>query len=150
MVGSSLAAMLVVMISLMAPQSVPRTQTTKPPVAPKTQTMAAEAERRIDLIVDVLTAPNKYWNLPVTFKAHVVGVKVDPPGTQRGSYMFRDASDRDIEVQTQDLPAVGTEFFVYGTVVQLTMTTKVPVLREDARAATPAELETRIKALMKK
>lgn len=113
-------------------------------------TSIVPSARPVDLIVDVLTRPNKFWNKTVTLRAHVVSVKPDPPGTNRGSYKFRDNSDRDIDVMTGDLPAVGTEFFVYGTVLQLTIDTKVPVVQEDARGATPAELERKIKEIGKK
>jgi hypothetical protein len=108
-----------------------------------------EPPRPIDLIVDVETRPNKYWNKTVTLKGHVVSVRPDPPGTNRGSYTFRDSSDQDMEVQTTDLPAVGTEFFVFGTVLQLTIDTKVPVVHEDARSGTMEELQRKIKDLNK-
>ena len=61
-----------------------------------------------DLIVDILTTPNNFWNKPVTLKGHVVRVTPDPPGTSRGRFTFRDQSDRDIEVMTSDLPAGST------------------------------------------
>lgn len=118
--------------------------------AQKAPAAMAQPARAMDLIVDVLTRPNKFWNKTVTLKAHVVSVKPDPPGTNRGTYLFRDSSDRDIDVQATDLPAVGTEFFVYGTVLQLTIDTKVPVVHEDARAGTLDELERKIKDLSKK
>jgi hypothetical protein len=38
-----------------------------------------------DLIVDINTAPNRYWNKPVTLKGHVTRVTPDPPGTNRGA-----------------------------------------------------------------
>ena len=144
MVGRTLAALLVIPVLWSPAQTTPRRDAQKAP-AP-----VVEAARTPDLIVDVLTAPNKYWNRAVTFKGHVTSAKANPPGTQRGTFMFRDSTDRDIEVQTTDLPSVGTEFFVYGTVLQLTIDTKVPVVHEDARAASLAELELKIKTLNKK
>lgn len=146
MVGKILAGLVVFPILLSpAQQSVPARSGT----AQKASAPAVEPQRTIDLIVDVRTRPNKYWNKTVTLKGHVVSVKPDPPGTNRGSYQFRDSSDQDMEIQATDLPAVGTEFFVFGTVLQLTIDTKVPIVHEDARAGTLEKLQRKIKALNK-
>lgn len=147
MVGRSLTGLILIPI-LLSPgqQSAP----VRPASAQQSQVTIVEPARPIDLIVDVRTRPNKYWNLTVTFKGHVVSVKPDPPGTDRGSYKFRDSSDQDMEIQTTDLPSVGTEFFVFGKVLQLTIDTKVPVVHEDARADTIEELQRKIKDAIKK
>jgi predicted component of type VI protein secretion system len=57
----------------------------------------------------------------------------NPPGTNRGSYVFRDSSDRDLTILSSELPAVGREYTVTGRVEHVTMDNPVPVLRETAR-----------------
>lgn len=98
----------------------------------------AAAAQTQDLIVDILTAPNNYWNKPVTLKGHVVRVSPDPPGTSRGRFTFRDQSDRDIEVTTNDLPPQGKVFVVKGVVEQRQPGDVVPIVREMARSETDA------------
>ncbi len=86
-----------------------------------------------DLIVDICTTPNKYWNRQVFLKGHVVKVTPDPPGTNRGRYTLRDQSDKDIEVLTDDLPAMGKVYVVNGIVEQRKAGDNVPVVRESTR-----------------
>jgi hypothetical protein len=86
-----------------------------------------------EFIVDLLTAPNKYWNKSVMLKGHVRSVTANPPGTNRGSYVMRDSTDADITVLSDDLPALGKEYTVSGNVEQLNPDQKVPVLREVRR-----------------
>jgi hypothetical protein len=86
-----------------------------------------------DLIVDICTTPNKYWNKAVALKGHVIKVTPDPPGTNRGRYTFRDNSDKDIDIATDDLPAQGKVYIVHGVVEQKTKTDSVPIVREDNR-----------------
>jgi hypothetical protein len=86
-----------------------------------------------DLIVDICTTPNKYWNKAVALKGHVVKVTPDPPGTNRGRFTFRDNSDKDIEVSTDDLPAQGKVYIVHGVVEQRKAGDNIPVVREESR-----------------
>jgi hypothetical protein len=86
-----------------------------------------------DLIVDICTTPNKYWNKGVALKGHVVKVTPDPPGTNRGRYTLRDQSDKDIEVATDDLPAQGKVYIVHGVVEQKKAGDNVPIVRENNR-----------------
>jgi hypothetical protein len=86
-----------------------------------------------DLIVDICTTPNKYWNKGVALKGHVVKVTPDPPGTNRGRYTLRDQSDKDIEVATDDLPAQGKVYIVHGVVEQKKAGDNVPMVRENNR-----------------
>ncbi len=86
-----------------------------------------------ELIVDICTAPNKYWNKYVMLKGHVRSVTPNPPGTNRGSYVLRDSSDQDITVLTSELPAQGKEYTVSGNVEQTSPDSKVPVIREFRR-----------------
>jgi hypothetical protein len=87
-----------------------------------------------DLIVDICTTPNKYWNRQVFLKGHVVKVTPDPPGTNRGRYTLRDQSDKDIEVATDDLPAQGKVYVINGVVEQRKPGDNVPVVREGSRS----------------
>jgi pSer/pThr/pTyr-binding forkhead associated (FHA) protein len=87
-----------------------------------------------DLIVDICTTPNMYWNKQVFLKGHVVKVTPDPPGTNRGRFTLRDQSDKDIEVLTEDLPAQGKVYTVRGVVVQRTAGDYIPVINENSRA----------------
>jgi hypothetical protein len=93
-----------------------------------------------DLIVDICTTPNKYWNKAVALKGHVIKVTPDPPGTNRGRYTFRDNSDKDIDVATDDLPAQGKVYIVHGVVEQRKAGDNVPIVREDSRR--PAQLDS--------
>lgn len=86
-----------------------------------------------DLIVDICTTPNKYWNKAVALKGHVIRVTPDPPGANRGLYTLRDQSDRDIEILTDDLPAQGKVYIVHGIAEQRKAGDNVPVVREDSR-----------------
>jgi hypothetical protein len=86
-----------------------------------------------ELIVDILTTPNRYWNKVVVIKGHVRSVASNPPGTNRGSYVLRDASDSDLTVLSDALPAPGKEYTVTGTVEQVTPDDTVPCLREMSR-----------------
>ena len=86
-----------------------------------------------DLIVDICTTPNKYWNKAVALKGHVVKVTPDPPGTNRGRYTLRDQSDKDIEIATDDLPAQGKVYIVRGVVQQKKAGDNVPIVQEDNR-----------------
>lgn len=92
------------------------------------------------LIVDVLTAPNQFWNKTITLAGHVASVAADPPGTNRGSYLFRDQSDREIEVLTTELPSPGTELVVVGIVRQFSLAQREPLLLETGRGPSVAEL----------
>ena len=108
--------------------------------------MAPVRAQSLQLIVDLLTTPQKYWNTTVTVRGHVRAVTPNPPGTSRGSYVFRDSSDSDITVKTSELPAIGKEYTVIATVEQETPEATVPVLREVSRrlgiaAAAPATTE---------
>src|SRR5271166_3927808 len=80
-----------------------------------------------ELIVDICSAPHRYWNKYVMIKGHVRSVIANPPGTNRGSYVLRDSSDADITVLTTDLPAQGKEYTVSGNVEQTSPDAKVPV-----------------------
>jgi hypothetical protein len=86
-----------------------------------------------DLIVDICTTPNKYWNKPVALKGHVVKVTPDPPGTNRGRYTLRDQSDKDIEINTDDLPAQGKVYIIHGVVEQRKAGDNIPVVHENSR-----------------
>jgi hypothetical protein len=88
-----------------------------------------------ELIVDILTTPNRYWNRTVVLKGHVRSVAPNPPGTNRGSYVLRDSSDADLTVLTTELPAQGREYTVTGLVEQATAGENVPHLREYNRRA---------------
>lgn len=85
------------------------------------------------LIVDLLTSPQKHWNTTVVVRGHVKTVTPNPPGTNRGTYVFRDSSDCDITVVTNELPSVGKEYTLTATVEQETPDAAVPVLREVGR-----------------
>lgn len=85
------------------------------------------------LIVDLLTAPQKHWNTTVVVKGHVRTVAPNPPGTNRGTFVFRDSSDSDIVVATNELPSVGKEYTLTAIVEQETPDATVPVLRELSR-----------------
>ena len=87
-----------------------------------------------ELIVDILTTPSKYWNRTVVLRGHVRRVTPNPPGTNRGMYLFRDSSDQDLMVETNDLPAQGKEYTVTGRVEQVGPDTLVPVLKETRRS----------------
>lgn len=87
------------------------------------------------LVIDILTAPQRHWNTTVVVRGHVRGTEPNPPGTNRGTYVFRDSSDADITVVTNELPAVGREFTVTALVEQQTPDAVVPVLREVSRRA---------------
>lgn len=86
------------------------------------------------LIVDLLTAPQKHWNTTVVVRGHVKSVTPNPPGTNRGTFIFRDSSDADISVVTSELPSVGKEYTVTAIVRQETPDAAVPVLHEVSRA----------------
>lgn len=88
-----------------------------------------------ELIVDICTTPQRYWNKYVMIKGHVRNVAANPPGTNRGSYVLRDSSDADITVLTTDLPSLGKEYTVSGNVEQTSPDAKVPVIREFRRGA---------------
>jgi hypothetical protein len=88
-----------------------------------------------ELIVDICTTPQRYWNKYVMIKGHVRNVTANPPGTNRGAYVLRDSSDVDITVLTADLPALGKEYAVSGNVEQTSPDSKVPVLREFRRVS---------------
>jgi hypothetical protein len=98
------------------------------------QTIPMVIAQSQDLIVDICTTPNKYWNKPVALKGHVVRVTPDPPGTNRGRFTLRDQSDKDIEVATDDLPAQGNVYIVHGMVEQRKAGDNIPVVREDSRS----------------
>lgn len=85
------------------------------------------------LIVDLLTTPQKFWNTTVVVKGHVRTVTPNPPGTSRGTFVFRDSSDSDITVATTELPSVGKEYTLTATVEQETPDATVPVLHEVTR-----------------
>jgi pSer/pThr/pTyr-binding forkhead associated (FHA) protein len=97
------------------------------------QMIPLAAAQSQDLIVDICTTPNKYWNRQVYLKGHVVRVTPDPPGTNRGRYTLRDQSDKDIEVATDDLPAQGKVYVISGVVEQRKPGDNVPVVRESTR-----------------
>jgi hypothetical protein len=86
-----------------------------------------------DLVVDICTTPNRYWNKSVALKGHVIKVTPDPPGTNRGRYTLRDQSDKDIEILTDDLPAQGKVYIIHGVVEQRKAGDNVPVVRENSR-----------------
>jgi hypothetical protein len=86
-----------------------------------------------DLIVDICTTPNKYWNKAVALKGHVIKVTPDPPGTNRGRYTMRDQSDKDIEIATEDLPSQGKIYIVHGNVEQRKAGDNIPIVREESR-----------------
>lgn len=86
-----------------------------------------------ELIVDILTTPNKYWNKSVLLRGHVRSVAANPPGTNRGSYVLRDSSDCDITILTDDLPAPGKLLRITGTVEQVSQDQRVPMVRESRR-----------------
>jgi hypothetical protein len=86
-----------------------------------------------DLIVDICTTPNKYWNRAVALKGHVVRVTPDPPGTNRGRYTLRDQSDKDIDIATDDLPAQGKVYIIHGVVEQRKTGDNVPIVHETGR-----------------
>src|SRR5262245_12766358 len=71
------------------------------------QGLAAQAR---DVVIDIVTNPQKYWNRTVTIRGHVRTVTADPPGTTRGTYVIRDSSEWDLTVDTNDLPSPGREF----------------------------------------
>lgn len=86
-----------------------------------------------ELIIDLLTTPNRYWNKTVVLRGHVRSVAANPPGTNRGSFVLRDPSDADIAVITNELPAQGKEYTVTGLVEQSTPGDDVPFIRETSR-----------------
>ena len=98
------------------------------------QDTAAAGQQR-QLIVDLLTTPQKFWNTTVVVRGHVRSVTANPPGTNRGTYVFRDSSDSDITIATGELPPIGQEFSVTGVVTQETPDATVPFLREVSRSS---------------
>jgi hypothetical protein len=97
------------------------------------QTASTALAQTQDLIVDICTTPNRYWNKQVFLKGHVVKVTPDPPGTNRGRFTLRDQSDKDIDITTDDLPAMGKVYTVNGVVLQGKPGDMVPVVRENSR-----------------
>lgn len=109
---------------------------------------SASAAQTPQLIVDLLTTPQKFWNTTVVVKGHVKTVAPNPPGTNRGTFVFRDSSDSDITVVTDELPSIGKEYTIVALVEQEKPDVTVPVLRERSRrvgivvGAAPASTES--------
>jgi hypothetical protein len=88
-----------------------------------------------DVVLDIVSSPDHYWNRSVTVRGHVRSVTPDPPGTSRGTYVLRDSSGADIAIETRELPAPGKEFSVSGNVVPTTPTSMAPLIKEARRRA---------------
>jgi len=75
-----------------------------------------------DWIADIKATPQRHMNREVTIEGQVMAAQPNPAGTTRGLYQVVDDPDNDpggIWVRTRELPPVGQEFRVTGTVIQL-------------------------------
>lgn len=73
-------------------------------------------------IADIKATPQRHMNREVTIEGQVMATQPNPVGTTRGLYQVVDDPDNDpdgIWVRTRELPPVGQEFQVTGTVIQL-------------------------------
>lgn len=75
-----------------------------------------------DWIADIKATPQRHMNREVTIEGQVMAAQPNPAGTTRGLYQVVDDPDNDpggIWIRTRELPPVGQEFRVTGTVIQL-------------------------------
>ncbi len=118
----------------------PAATTQQNPTAPQNTDQPLAAVAGVTPISDLLAAPNRFWNRTVTVKGVVRSVTAYPPGTNRGSYQIRDASDKHLNILTAELPAVGAALFVTGLVYQTSVQQRIPLLVEGARGTDLAAL----------
>jgi hypothetical protein len=97
--------------------------------------LSVPAQAKEEWINDILTTPNRYWNMQVTLIGEVQNVNANPAGTTRGTYtLLDDSCPNPIVVRTKDLPPVGRAFRVTGVVMQDPANAAVPVIKELERA----------------
>lgn len=98
-------------------------------------TLSAQAAQQV-WISDILANPQRYWNTTVTVIGQVQAVAANPAGTTRGTYTLLDEScPNPLTIRTTDLPPVGKNFSVTGTIVQDPAQANVPQLKEYRREA---------------
>ena len=81
---------------------------------------------------DILSNPSRYYNSVVEIDGDVTNVTPGRTRLTSGSYTLTDELGGQIEVRTQDLPAIGKHFVVKGAVSQ-DAATSMPYLRELGR-----------------
>lgn len=87
-------------------------------------------------ISDILANPQRFWNTTVTVIGQVQAVAANPAGTTRGTYTLLDEScPNPLTIRTTDLPPVGRNYSVTGTIVQDPAQANVPQLKEYGREA---------------
>lgn len=116
---------------------------------------AASAAEQV-MINDIRANPVRYWNTTVTVKGLVQEVRSDPPGTTRGFYIISDESIvtgavnagelpyNQLYVRTNNLPPIGKEFKVTGTVINDPTRADLPILKETSRSSAGMSAAMRI------
>lgn len=86
-------------------------------------------------VSDIQAQPARFWNTTVTVVGQVMDVAANPAGTTRGTYELLDeSSTMPLRVRTRDLPPVGREYAVTGTIIQDPARAGVALLDELERA----------------
>lgn len=93
--------------------------------------LSVPAQSKEEWVNDILTTPNRFWNMEVVLIGEVQNVNANPAGTTRGTYtLLDDSGPNPIVVRTKDLPPVGRAFRVTGVVIQDPNNAAVPVIKE--------------------
>jgi hypothetical protein len=85
-------------------------------------------------ISDILAQPQRYWNTTVTVVGQVQAVAANPAGTTRGAYtLLDDSCPNPLTIRTTDLPPVGRNYSVTGTIIQDPANANAPLMKEISR-----------------